>query len=107
MHLRKISLALLLALLIPACADKPPIPEEKFVEFYIRLQLIDTQYGANAALQKEKVDSLMTAFEISKDEFDSTMSWYGRKPERWERFFSEVNRKLAGMKPDFVKQKRR
>lgn len=107
MPLRRISLTLLLALLIPACAEKPPVPEEKFADFYIHLQLIDTQYGKNSALQAHKVDSLMNAFRIDKKLYDSTMAWYERRPERWDSFFAEVKRKLAQMKPEFVKPKRR
>ncbi len=104
---KKISLVLALALLVAACSEKPPIPENEFVDFYIRLQLIDAQYGTDAALQKQKADSLMMAFKIDRDLFDSTMSWYGKKPERWEKFFAEVRDRLAKMRPDYVRTQRR
>ncbi len=97
----------MLALLFPACADKPPIPESKFVEFYIQLQMLDAQYGKDSAVQKQKVDSLMNAFEIKKTLFDSTIAWYGKKPERWDNFFAQVKQRLAEMKPDYVRTPRR
>lgn len=106
MPLKKISLALLLALLIPACSEKPPVPEEKFADFYIGLQMIDTQFGSDSALQAQKIDSLRKVSGIDKGLFDSTMAWYGRRPERWNEFFADVKRKLAEMKPAYVKPKR-
>lgn len=107
MHLRKVSLALLLALLIPACSERPPIPESKFVNFYIQLQLMDARYGNDIARQKAKADSLMSAFGLDKKLFDSTMAWYGKRPDRWEKFFAKVKQRLAEMKPQFVKPKSR
>ncbi len=105
--LRRFSFAVVLALLIPACAEKPPVPEERFADFYIHLQLIDAEYGTDSVRQVQKVDSLMKAFRIDKKLLDSTMAWYGRKPERWKRFFADVKHKLAQMKPDYVTSKRR
>lgn len=107
MRRRKNNLLLLLALLVPACSEKPPIPEPKLVDFYIRLQMIDAQYGKDAALQRQKADSLMAAFKIDKAGFDSTMSWYSSRPERWEEFFAEVKQRLAEIKPDYVRSQRR
>jgi Domain of unknown function (DUF4296) len=107
MLLRRINFILIIALLIPACTEKPPIPEEKLVDFYIQLQLLDAQYAKDSAIQKAKADSLMGAFKINKTLFDSTMSWYDRRPDRWESFFGEVNKRLAEMKPDYVRMKRR
>ncbi len=107
MHLNKFSLLLVLALLLPACSEKPPVPEEKFVDFYINLQLLDARYGNDAALQKTKADSLMKAFSISHEILDSTMAWYGKRPDRWQEFFTEVNRRLERMKPEYVRKKPR
>ncbi len=69
--------------------------------------MIDTRFGTDSTLHAEKVDSLMKASGINKELYDSTMAWYGRKPERWSEFFVEVKRKLAQMKPKYVKPKRR
>lgn len=107
MSLRRISLVLFLAFLLPACSGGPPVPEEKFVDFYIRLQLLDARYGADVAVQKEKADSLMNACHIDRTLFDSTMSWYSKRPERWQRFFSRVDKRLADMKPGYVRRKPR
>ena len=107
MLLRKINFILIIALLIPACSEKPPIPEEKLVDFYIQLQLLDAQYAKDSALQKTKADSVMRAFKINKSLFDSTIAWYNKRPDQWESFFEEVNQRLAEMKPDYVRMKRR
>lgn len=107
MPLRKISLVFLLAALVPACVEKPPVPENKFVDFYIQLQLVNVRYGNNVAQQKAKADSLMEAFGLDRKLFDSTMAWFSKRPERWEKFFAKVKRRLSEMKPEFVKPKRR
>lgn len=105
--LGRISLLVALSLLISACVHKPPVPEEKFVDFYIHLQIIDTQFGTDSTRQAQKVDSLMKAFQMDKKLFDSTMAWYERKPELWEKFFAEVKRRLAQIKPEYVRPTRR
>lgn len=83
------------------------MPEKKFVEFYINLQLLDSRYGNDAAIQKVKADSLMKAFAIDKKLLDSTLSWYGKRPDRWQEFFDEVNHRLDEIKPKEVRKKRR
>ena len=107
MRLRKISLLLLLALLIPACTERPPVRESKFVDFYIQLQLVNARTGNNVAEQKAEADSLMHAFGLDRKLVDSTMSWYGKRPDRWQEFFAEVKKRLSEMKPEYVKPKRR
>ena len=69
--------------------------------------MLDARYGADVALQKEKADSLMNSYHIDKALLDSTLSWYNRRPERWQKFFSRVEKRLAEIKPDYVRQKSR
>jgi hypothetical protein len=107
MSLGRISLVLFLALLLPACSGGPPVPEDKFVDFYIHLQMLDARYGADVTLQKEKADSLMNACHIDKTLLDSTLSWYNKRPDRWQKFYSRVEKRLAEIKPDYVRRKSR
>jgi hypothetical protein len=104
---RRISLLLVMAFLLPACAEKPPIPQPKFVDLYIQLQFLDAQYGQDSAVQKLKADSLLSAFGINRALFDSTIAWYSKNPERWDDFFAQVKQRLAEMKPAYVKTPRR
>ena len=83
------------------------MPEKKLVDFYIDLQLLDARYGADNAVQKEKADSLMKAYNIDKALFDSTMSWYSKRPDRWQEFFTKADNRLAKMKHHYVKRKPR
>ncbi len=106
MHRRRISFLILLVLLIPACSEKPPIPEKKFVELYVQLQLLDAQYGGQPAVQKAKVDSLLRSFKVNDSLVSSALSWYGQDPERWQKFFTDVQERVAEVRGLYLKQKR-
>ncbi|MCL5268090.1 MAG: hypothetical protein M1469_08300 [Bacteroidetes bacterium] len=77
------------------------------MEFYVQLQMIDVQYGKQPALQKEKVDSLMHAYDLNDSLVKSTLSWYGEKPERWEKFVAQVQERVDEMRKHYVKPKSR
>jgi hypothetical protein len=102
----KIRFLVLLALLVPACSEKPPIPEKEFVELYVQLQLLDAQYGHQPALQKVKVDSLLRAFKVNDSLVGSALSWYGQEPERWRKFFAHVQERVNEIKGLYLNQKR-
>jgi len=101
MAARKIELLLFLALLVSSCAEKPPIPQNKFVEIYVQLQLIGARYGNDPALQKSKSDSLLKAFDVDRPLVDSTLSWYSRDPDRWHDFFEVVERRFDEIRHDY------
>ncbi|MCL4511452.1 MAG: DUF4296 domain-containing protein [Bacteroidetes bacterium] len=103
---RKIKFLLLLAFLIPACSQKPPISQKEFVEFYVQLHLIDAQYSKEPMLEKAKVDSLMRAFNIDDSLVNSALSWYGKEPERWKIFFADVQKRLEQIRKEYLKPKR-
>lgn len=107
MGLRRISLLALIVFSLPACSEKAPFSQEGFVDFYVQLQLVDVQYGKQPAVQKEKVDSLMHAYSLNDSLVNSMISWYGKKPERWEKFVSQVERRVAEMRKQYIKPQSR
>jgi|GEM_PF-2163553 hypothetical protein len=95
MRLVIFSLFFAFSMLFEACVDHPPIPEEKFVNIYVQLQLLDIQYGQHYAVHHEKIDSLLRSYNVSKEEVKSTLDWYNRSPERWKTFFAKVESKIG------------
>lgn len=104
---RKISFLLLFVLMFPSCSERTPFSEKNFVDFYVQLQMIDAQYGKQPILQKEKVDSLMRAHDLNDSLVNSALSWYGEKPERWEKFAAQVQARVDEMRKHYIKPKPR
>jgi len=101
----RLSLMFLSVSLFFSCSDKPPIREGDFVEIYVQLQLTDAQYSAQPSVQKAKVDSLLKAFNVNDSLVNSTLSWYSRKPERWQKFFGDVQNRMSGIKAAYLREK--
>ncbi|HEY9166848.1 MAG TPA: DUF4296 domain-containing protein [Candidatus Kryptonia bacterium] len=104
---RRLSLVLASALLIVSCAPRSPIPHAKFVELYVRLQLIDARYGKDPLIQKAMADSLLKAFNVDQKLIDSTIAWYGRDPERLRSFFDDAQKKMEELRSFSPKQQNR
>ncbi len=96
----------LFVLFFASCSDKPPIPEKSFVEIYVQLQLLATQYANQPSIQKVKVDSLLKAFKANDSLISASLSWYNRKPERWHEFFSDVQNRMDRIKAAYLREKR-
>jgi len=90
------------AILLASCAEKPPIPENKFADLYVRLQLLDVQYSVRPAVQKAKVDSLLHEFNVNDSLINTELSWYGKNSEKWQSFFAAAQEKLS--QRDFLKK---
>ncbi len=90
-------------LLLASCAEKPPIPEKKFSDIYVALQLLDAQFAAHPTVEKAKVDSLLRTFKANDSLIDAELSWYSKNPEHWQTFFANVQEKLKGERGAYVK----
>jgi len=103
--LREITKTLiLLTLMIPACSERPPIPQKDFVDLYVQLHLLDAQYGSQPAVQKLKADSLMHAFNVNDSLVKAALTWYGQDPERWQGFFSDVQERMKAVRKIYLKK---
>ncbi len=102
---REIKFLVLLAILFASCAEKPPIPEQKFADLYVHLQLLDAQFVAQPAMEKVKVDSLLHALSVNDSLINEELSWYGKNPEKWQNFFSDVQSKLKEINSAYFRPK--
>ncbi len=95
----------LCALLFASCEDKPPVPEQKFADLYVRLQLLELQFAGQPAMEKLKDDSLLRALNLNNNVINAELSWYSKNPERWQHFFSDVQRRLGEIKNAYIQPK--
>ncbi|MGC8594121.1 MAG: DUF4296 domain-containing protein [Candidatus Kryptoniota bacterium] len=95
MRLAAISLIFASGILFGGCVERPPIPEEKFAKIYVQLQLLDIRYGQQNELHREKIDSLLRSFDVSREQVKSTIDWYSRSPERWKSLFVKVESEIG------------
>jgi len=95
---------LICAIFFVSCAEKPPIPEEKFSGLYVALHLLDAQYASHPTVEKAKADSILRAYDVSDSLLNAEISWYSRNPERWQAFFAAVQSKMKVSKGAFQKQ---
>jgi hypothetical protein len=90
---------------LASCSDKPPVSEKNFVEVYVQLQLFEAQYASQPLVQKAKADSVLKAFNMNDSLVNSMLLWYSRKPERWDEFFGQVQKRMNEIKTAYVRQK--
>ena len=76
----------------------PPIPEEKFVDLYIKLSLIHEKYKYNPTeLEKEK-KRILEEYKITMEDVDEFIKEYKKKPEKWVKLWEKINRELDRLK---------
>ncbi len=76
----------------------PPIPEEKFVDLYIKLSLIHEKYKYNPSeLEKEK-QRILEENKITMEDIDKFIKEYKKKPEKWVKLWEKINQELERLK---------
>lgn len=98
--------ALFCSFFLTSCSERPPIPEKDFVEIYVQSQILDVKYVSHPKEQKAAVDSLLKAFKVNDSLVLADLSWYSREPERWHKFFADVQTRMNQIKPGYVRSNR-
>lgn len=78
-----------LALFI-SCEDKPAIEEDKFVRIYAELVSVPDSVSVDStqfSLYRKKV---FAEFNLTEEQYISTIEFYNKDPKRWEEFFKKV-----------------
>jgi hypothetical protein len=93
MKIRLLFLALFVLLL--SCqkkAEKPPMPVERFAKIYSDVVLV-TQ-GLDSLAAREKVDSVLAAEQVTRDQLRQVTAFFDTHPGLWENFFKIVEKNL-------------
>jgi DNA repair ATPase RecN len=77
-----------------------PIPEDKFVELYIKLSLIHEKYKYNPPeLEKEK-QKILDENNITMQDVEKFIKKYKKKPEKWVKLWEKINQELERLKKE-------
>jgi hypothetical protein len=86
----KIILLFVSLILLSACDENSPIPDEKFMELYVDLLIIqDTTATANFSIDSVKT-LVLERYDVSNEQYDSMIKFYNSNPEKWTTFFDSA-----------------
>jgi hypothetical protein len=75
------------AYLLSGCDESPPIPDEKFLELYVDLLIIqDTTTTTDFSLDSVKT-LVLERYKVSSEQYDAMINYYNSEPEKWIAFF--------------------
>jgi uncharacterized membrane protein YvbJ len=91
---------IVIALIILISNSSAPIPEEKFVELYIKLAFIHEKYKYDPPeLEKEK-NKILDANKVTMKDLDRFINQYKKKPEKWVKLWEKINQELEKLKTE-------
>ena len=78
-------------ILLQGCGkEKKIIPEEKFIQVYVDLLILqDTTSTDKLSLDSLKTP-VFTTHNVTSEEYDATINYYNSQPKRWEEFFDKA-----------------
>ena len=86
----KFTLFIVSSLLLSGCDKAPPIPDEKFLELYIDLLIIqDTTTATNFSLDSVKT-LVLDRHNVSSGQYDAMIDYYNSQPDKWIVFFDSA-----------------
>lgn len=77
-----------------------PIPEDKFVELYIKLAFIHEKYKYDPPeLEKEK-KKILDEHKVTMKDVDRFITEYKKKPEKWVKLWEKINQELERLQKE-------
>lgn len=86
----------LLSILFVACEDSPPIEQKKLIKIYSDMLIMQDSSSLAASDIKQRVFSL---YNISEYDYESSIAYLKKEPERWQGFYDSVIVYLQKIKP--------
>jgi formate-dependent nitrite reductase cytochrome c552 subunit len=98
--LKFLSFPLLSIILFFSCSDEKIIEEEKFIEVYIDLLIMQDTTSAN----QNSIDSIKSIVfqkhSITAKDYEQTIEQYNSSPEKWEEFFTKATAYVEKLKQE-------
>lgn len=97
--MKKLFLVCPILLILTFCSEqKPLVPEDKLIIIYT-----DLMFSQDTVLiNNDNVDSLKTEVfarhNINEEDYQQTIDFYNKTPERWEKFFDRVVEYIESLK---------
>lgn len=93
-------LLILSPILFLTCERSAPIPENKLVKIYSEIVLIQ---DTSKLSQSEIKHIVFKKFSVNESDYEETIKFYNRTPEKWQSFFDSVIVYIERVKPKSVK----
>lgn len=74
---------------LSACDKGPPIPDEKFLELYVDLIIIQDTTITNFSPDSAKT-LVLERYNVSLEQYDAMIQYYNSNPEKWIAFFDSA-----------------
>lgn len=96
-------LILFIGLILSSCSGRPKgvVSDEKMVKIMADMDMADAYLQtnrnsySNPEIREQLMNDILRRNKISRADFDSTMSWYGRHMDVYDELFKKVDRELA------------
>ena len=78
------------------CLHRSPatLPENKFVDVYVKLSIANEMFASDSLKLKEEKRMIFEQAQVTPEEMDRFVSRYNLKPERWVRIWKKILEKL-------------
>ena len=86
----KIFILAFLLFLLPGCNQNKIIQEEKFIEIYTDIIIAKDTVSETAQAKDAVIKGVLTKYNITLDDYKTTVEYYNRDSERWEKFFAQA-----------------
>lgn len=73
-----------------SCEEKSPIPEDKFIQIYANLVSAPDSVSVDSLMFSEYKQKVFSDFGYSEEDYEQTVQFYNRTPEKWDEFFKKV-----------------
>ncbi|MCX6151913.1 MAG: DUF4296 domain-containing protein [Ignavibacteriales bacterium] len=87
-----ISILLFSSFLFLTCSDEKVImDEEKFASIYVDLLINQEKNRGDTSKVKLEQNKIFTKYQVNRKQYEATLEYYHKDPERWRDFFVKVN----------------
>ena len=84
---------LFILLIVTGCRSKTRLNEDTFVNVYTDLVIAEDTITAGRDFKK----LVFGKYNITEQTYNNTVAYYNEKPEKWEKFFQKVEKKVSDM----------
>lgn len=74
------------------------IDEERFVDIYVEVALAREVQLERGLSRDDYLKNIFQRYNFTYEEFQATLEFYRKNPERWEKLFNKIVRKLKTIK---------
>ncbi|MBT8379865.1 MAG: DUF4296 domain-containing protein [Ignavibacteria bacterium] len=87
-------------LLLTNCSDKAPIEEEKFIQVYVDLLILQDTTATNDTNLTSLKGIVLSKHNVTAEDYKNTIDYYNSSPKKWEEFFNKATAYVEKLKQE-------